>query len=166
MKISTLLSVLTAAVLLLGSGSVLPSASAAETVTFSGISGLPFADGAPFKGADISSVIALEQSGVKFYDRSGKEQDIFVTLADAGINCIRVRIWNDPTASQSGITYGGGANDGALLMPLLWRRCHRRPEHGVHFVPVLRKQHAHVRHRDHRQHPRLDRAFLDHARAG
>ncbi len=111
MKISKLLSVLTAAVLLLGSGSVLPSASAAETVTFSGISGLPFADGAPFKGADISSVIALEQSGVKFYDRSGKEQDIFVTLADAGINCIRVRIWNDPTASQSGITYGGGAND-------------------------------------------------------
>ena len=111
MKLQKLFSVLTAAVLLLGSGSVRPAAGAAESVTFSGISGLPFANGEPFKGADISSVIALEQSGVKFYDRSGKEQDIFTTLADAGINCIRVRIWNDPTASQSGVTYGGGAND-------------------------------------------------------
>ena len=111
MKSHKLLSVFTAAVMLLGSGGLLPPASAAETVSFSGISGLPFANGEPFKGADISSVIALEQSGVKFYDNSGREQDIFVTLADAGINCIRVRIWNDPTASQSGVTYGGGAND-------------------------------------------------------
>ena len=111
MKMHKLISVLTSAVMLLGSGGLLPPASAAETVAFSGISGLPFANGEPFKGADISSVIALEQSGVRFYDGSGKEQDIFVTLADAGINCIRVRIWNDPTASQSGVTYGGGAND-------------------------------------------------------
>ena len=111
MKRKRLLSVLTAAVLLLGCGGLLPSAAAAETVIFSGVSGLPFADGEPFKGADISSVIALEQSGVRFYDSTGREQDIFVTLADAGINCIRVRIWNDPTASRSGVTYGGGAND-------------------------------------------------------
>ena len=113
MKTHKLLSVLTAAVLLLGCGGTVPTVQAAETVAFSGISGLPFANGEPFKGADISSVIALEQSGVKFYDRSGNEQDIFVTLADAGINCIRVRIWNDPTAAGSGVTYGGGANDAA-----------------------------------------------------
>ena len=95
---------------------------AAEPITFSGITGLPFANGDPFKGADISSVISLEQSGVKFYDRSGKEQDIFKTLADAGINTIRVRIWNDPTGAQNHVTYGGGANDVACAEQIA-KRC-------------------------------------------
>ncbi|MBR6718260.1 MAG: glycosyl hydrolase 53 family protein [Oscillospiraceae bacterium] len=113
MKLQKLTAALAAAILLTGSCGMLRTANAAESVTFSGVTGLPFENGDPFKGADISSVIALEQSGVKFYDRSGKEQDIFVTLADAGINCIRVRIWNDPTAANSGVTYGGGANDAA-----------------------------------------------------
>lgn len=115
MKPTALLSVLTAAVMLAGSLRLLPvqTVCAAKPVVFTGISGLPFENGEPFKGADVSSVIALEQSGVRFYDSSGNEQDIFVTLKDAGVNCIRVRIWNDPTASGSGITYGGGANDAA-----------------------------------------------------
>ena len=115
MKPTALLSVLTAAAMLAGSFRLLPAQTvrAAGPVVFTGISGLPFENGEPFKGADLSSVIALEQSGVRFYDSSGKEQDIFVTLKDAGVNCIRVRIWNDPTASGSGITYGGGANDAA-----------------------------------------------------
>ena len=95
---------------------------AAEPITFSGITGLPFANGDPFKGADISSVISLEQSGVKFYDRSGREQDIFKTLADAGINTIRVRIWNDPTGAQNHVTYGGGANDVACAEQIA-KRC-------------------------------------------
>lgn len=108
-----LFSAAAAAVLLCNiSGFVLPqSTSAAVPITFSGMTDLPFKNGDPFKGADISSVIALEESGMKFYDRSGNEQDIFKTLADAGINTIRVRIWNDPTSSQTHTTYGGGAND-------------------------------------------------------
>ncbi|MCL2213872.1 MAG: glycosyl hydrolase 53 family protein [Treponema sp.] len=61
-------------------------------------------------GADISSIIALENSGVKFYGFNGEEQDIFKTLADAGINYIRIRIWNDPFDSR-GNGFGGGNCD-------------------------------------------------------
>ncbi|MBD8068641.1 glycosyl hydrolase 53 family protein [Bacillus sp. PS06] len=62
------------------------------------------------KGVDNSSIIALENSGVKFYNEQGQEQDIFTTLADAGVNYIRVRVWNDPYDTQ-GNGYGGGNND-------------------------------------------------------
>lgn len=62
------------------------------------------------RGVDISSVIALEQSGVIYKDREGKPQDIFVTLKEAGVNYIRVRIWNDPYDSR-GNGYGGGTSD-------------------------------------------------------
>src|SRR5699024_2800642 len=62
------------------------------------------------KGVDISSILALEKSGVKFYGENGEEQDIFQTLSDAGVNYVRVRIWNDPYDSE-GNSYGGGNND-------------------------------------------------------
>ncbi len=62
------------------------------------------------KGADVSSIIALENSGVTFYNTSGKPQDIFTTLKQAGVNYVRVRIWNDPYDSN-GNGYGGGNND-------------------------------------------------------
>lgn len=59
-------------------------------------------------GADISTVIALEESGVKFMNWDGTaEQDLFVTLAEAGISCVRVRVWNDPF-DENGNGYGGG----------------------------------------------------------
>jgi arabinogalactan endo-1,4-beta-galactosidase len=61
-------------------------------------------------GADISTIIALENSGVKFYGFDGKEQDVFKTLAEAGINYIRIRIWNDPFDSR-GNGFGGGNCD-------------------------------------------------------
>ena len=102
---------LTAGVLVLGSGSLLPQAHAADAVIFSGLTGLPFANGDPFKGVDVSSVISLENSGVKFYDRAGNEQDMFVTLAEAGVNSVRVRIWNDPYEPGTGKNYGGGVCD-------------------------------------------------------
>ncbi len=62
------------------------------------------------KGVDVSSVISLERSGVVFKNAEGKEQDIFHTLADAGVNCIRVRVWNDPFDAE-GRGYGGGNCD-------------------------------------------------------
>lgn len=61
-------------------------------------------------GMDISSVIALEASGVKYYDFDGSEKDIFEILSKYGINYIRVRIWNDPYNSDNK-GYGGGNND-------------------------------------------------------
>ncbi len=62
------------------------------------------------KGVDISSIISLEQSGVKFYDKQGNEQDIFKTLSEAGVNYIRARVWHNPYDSN-GNGYGGGNCD-------------------------------------------------------
>ena len=58
-------------------------------------------------GMDASSVLAQEASGVKYYNFDGQEQDVFKTLAENGINYIRVRIWNDPF-DKNGNGYGGG----------------------------------------------------------
>lgn len=62
------------------------------------------------RGMDASSVLAEENSGVKFYNFAGEEQDVFQTFADAGVNYIRLRVWNDPYDSD-GNGYGGGNND-------------------------------------------------------
>lgn len=69
------------------------------------------------KGADISSVIALENSGVVFYNAEGEVQDIFQTLKEHGINYIRVRVWNDPYDAE-GNPYGGGNNDLATAVKI------------------------------------------------
>lgn len=62
------------------------------------------------KGVDISSIIVLEESNVRFYRESGEEDDLFTILADADINYVRVRVWNDPYDVQRN-GYGGGNND-------------------------------------------------------
>lgn len=61
-------------------------------------------------GMDISSVLAEEASGVKYYDFDGNEADLFRILADNGINYIRVRIWNNPYDDE-GHGFGGGNCD-------------------------------------------------------
>jgi len=64
------------------------------------------------RGVDISSVLAEEASGVVYYNEAGQEQDIFQTLAENGVNYIRVRVWNDPY-DENGKGYGGGNCDTA-----------------------------------------------------
>lgn len=59
-------------------------------------------------GADVSSLLALEASGVVFHDFEGNVSDCLKVLADAGVNCIRVRVWNDPFDAK-GNGYGGGS---------------------------------------------------------
>ncbi len=61
-------------------------------------------------GMDASCVIALENSGVKYYDFQGNITDVYKILAQCGINYIRVRIWNDPY-DENGNIYGGGNCD-------------------------------------------------------
>ena len=61
-------------------------------------------------GADISSLIALENSGMVYRDFDGREQDLVKTLKDAGLNAIRVRVWKDPY-DAAGNGYGGGNCD-------------------------------------------------------
>ena len=61
-------------------------------------------------GMDASSVLSEEASGVKYYNFDGEEQDVFKTLAENGVNYIRVRVWNNPY-DKDGNGYGGGNCD-------------------------------------------------------
>ena len=61
-------------------------------------------------GCDVSSVLSEEASGVKYYGNDGTEQDLLLTLAENGVNTIRIRVWNDPF-NADGKGYGGGNND-------------------------------------------------------
>lgn len=70
-----------------------------------------------YRGMDASAVLALENSGVKYYNFGGEEQDVFMTLAQAGVNYIRLRVWNDPY-DENGNGYGGGNNDVATAIAL------------------------------------------------
>ncbi len=62
------------------------------------------------RGMDASSVLVEENSGVVYYSFDGEEQDVFWTLAEAGVNYIRLRVWNDPY-DENGNGYGGGNNN-------------------------------------------------------
>ena len=70
-----------------------------------------------YRGMDASAVLALENSGAKYYNFDGEEQDVFMTLAQAGVNYIRLRVWNDPY-DENGNGYGGGNNDVATAIAL------------------------------------------------
>lgn len=67
------------------------------------------------RGMDASAVLAVENSGAKYYGFDGEEQDVFKTLAEAGVNYIRLRVWNDPY-DENGNGYGGGNNDVATAI--------------------------------------------------
>lgn len=69
-----------------------------------------------YRGMDASAVLALENSGVKYYNFDGEKQDVFMTLAQAGVNYIRLRVWNDPY-DENGNGYGGN-NDVATAIVL------------------------------------------------
>jgi arabinogalactan endo-1,4-beta-galactosidase len=62
------------------------------------------------KGMDISSVISLENSGVSFKNFNNEKEDLLKILSDNGVNCIRIRVWNNPF-DKDGNGYGGGNND-------------------------------------------------------
>lgn len=69
------------------------------------------------RGMDVSSILAEEKSGVKYLNADGVAQDVFTTMAEAGVNYARIRIWNDPY-DENGNGYGGGNNDLATAIEL------------------------------------------------
>jgi arabinogalactan endo-1,4-beta-galactosidase len=48
------------------------------------------------KGADVSWITQMESSGLKFYDKNGNQQDLFILLKNLGFNSIRLRAWVNP----------------------------------------------------------------------
>ena len=78
------------------------------------------------RGVDVGSIIAQENSGVTYYNWEGEEQDIFQTLSEAGVNLIRIRIWNNPF-DDYGRGFGGGNNDVQTAIQI----GQRAAEHGM-----------------------------------
>ena len=90
------------------------------------------------KGADISSLLEVEENGGKFFDKAfplggrrhgeavtdegtSNGEDALLILRRHGVNLIRLRLWNDPY-DESGNPYGAGTNDLSRTMELA-RRC-------------------------------------------
>ncbi len=92
-------------------------ATGSGSIDYSGITynGTVINDGNWIKGVDVSSLISLENSGVVYYNADGEEEDLLAILKDAGVNYVRVRVWNDPYAEGEEKTpensYGGGVCD-------------------------------------------------------
>ena len=71
-------------------------------------------------GADVSSYLSLDKSGVTFYDYDGKVLDMdgfFALLKSGGIDLVRFRVWNDPYDNK-GNGYGGGNCDTAAAVTM------------------------------------------------
>lgn len=79
------------------------------------------------RGVDISSIIAFEKSGQKFYYANGTQGDIFDILKDSGVNYVRLRVWNNPYDTSTGLGYGAGNNDLAKAIEI----GQRATEHGM-----------------------------------
>lgn len=72
------------------------------------------------RGVDVSSYLSEIESGVVYRDFEGKELDeegFFDLLAQSGVNCVRIRVWNDPY-DKNGNSYGGGHNDLATAVTM------------------------------------------------
>ena len=72
-------------------------------------------------GADVSTVLSEENSGVVYRNRDGEPTDLFLLLKEAGWDTVRVRVWNDPFDEDSR-GYGGG-NCGVANAVEIARRC-------------------------------------------
>jgi arabinogalactan endo-1,4-beta-galactosidase len=71
-------------------------------------------------GADISFLPQLESRGMKFYDKSGKQEDVIKIMKENGFNYIRLRIFDHPEAAK-GYSPGKGFCDLAHTMQMAKR---------------------------------------------
>jgi arabinogalactan endo-1,4-beta-galactosidase len=55
-------------------------------------------------GSDVSWLTQMEDSGYKFYNNNGMQQDCMQILQGKGINSIRLRVWVDPAGGWNGQT--------------------------------------------------------------
>jgi len=62
----------------------------------------PVETGGFVKGADVSWVTEMESDGYKFYDKSGRQKDLFVLLKEIGFDAVRLRVWVNPTGGLNG----------------------------------------------------------------
>jgi len=73
----------------------IPAPSKEVPVTLHGHTSNATRSGGFVKGADVSHLLQLEDSGARFYDQ-GVAKDLLQILKDHGLNAIRIKVWNDP----------------------------------------------------------------------
>lgn len=57
------------------------------------------------RGADISSLIVEENSGISYKTTNGTTEALEVILADSGINSVRQRVWVNPSDGSYDLDY-------------------------------------------------------------
>ncbi|WP_337098158.1 glycosyl hydrolase 53 family protein [Paenibacillus sp. YIM B09110] len=77
------------------------------------VEGEPLDPGDFIKGVDISTLQALEDNNIKFYEE-GIETDLLDILKNHGVNYVRLRLWNNPIEAD-------GYNDKAHLIEMAQR---------------------------------------------
>lgn len=55
------------------------------------------------KGADLSYLPEVRQSGLTFFNRHNRAEDMLTTLKNAGMNTMRLRLWHAPAEPTSGL---------------------------------------------------------------
>lgn len=80
---------------LLLAGLVLPAALLGSTTTASAANALSM------RGADLSTTQRALDLGAKYYDAGGNARDPLDILKDAGVNYVRLRVWNDPASGYN-----------------------------------------------------------------
>lgn len=85
---------------------------ASAVTSISGTSPVPGMPDGFARGVDISALTALEKSGIQFRYLDGSQGDMFDILSGAGVNYVRIRIWNNPYDSSAPYKpYGAGNCD-------------------------------------------------------
>ena len=74
---------------------------ASAVTSISGTSPVPGMPDGFARGVDISALTALEKSGIQFRYLDGSQGDMFDILSGAGVNYVRIRIWNNPYDSSA-----------------------------------------------------------------
>lgn len=64
---------------------------------------VPTIDTLSIRGADISFIPEIRESGITTRSRNGVIEDMLTTLHDEGMNVARLRIWNNPSDGHSNI---------------------------------------------------------------
>ncbi|MBR1742665.1 MAG: glycosyl hydrolase 53 family protein [Lachnospiraceae bacterium] len=84
----------------------------AASSSVSGVSAISNLSSDFIRGVDISSLASFEDAGTSFYYLDGTKGDMFDILSGAGVNYVRLKIWNNPYDSSSPYKgYGGGNSD-------------------------------------------------------
>lgn len=65
------------------------------------------------KGADISFLPEVRKSGLVFYNADNKPEDMLLTLKNAGVNTVRIRLWVNPSEKNSNFNTVKGLADEA-----------------------------------------------------